>query len=75
MQCGSVAAANVSSAEASASGDFTPGIINFESLRNSSGVMRSRIGSVTAIPGNFDVNVAHAAVRKDGETGSANWPE
>lgn len=54
--------------------DLIPGRINLESFKNSSGVILSSIGSVTAIPGNLDVYVAEAEVRNEGKTLFTNWP-
>ena len=51
-----------------------PGKINFDSFKNSSGVIFAVVGNVTAIPGNFEVYVAAEDVRNEDNTRRLNWP-
>ena len=53
---------------------FIPGIMNFDRLRNSSGVIFSGKSRVTAIPGNLVVYVAAMSALKSECTGFTNWP-
>ena len=74
MQCGDAIVAKDDSASTRTLAVFTPGKINLEALRNTSGVTFSGIGRVTAMPGNLLVYVAATEDLNESPIFCANWP-
>ena len=72
--CGAAICRSASSVSQRARSVLIPGRINLESFKKSSGVIFSAKGSVTAMPGNLDVNVAEDEDLKDGSTRRLNCP-